>query len=374
MTGVQRVLVVGGGIGGLCTAIALRGRGIDVDVVERNPDWDVYGVGIIQPGNAIRALNDLGLARRAVAEGFPIAGVRVCTTDGHELVTIPNPPLVEGLPGMNGITRPRLHQILQTSTLDASAAVRTGVTVESLHDDGAHVTVTCTDGQTGVYDLVVGADGIHSQIRDTVFGEDIRPEFTGQVCWRYNLPRPPEVDHLTMFNGAVGKAGLVPLAQDLMYMLCIEKVPDGSDVHLPREGLASLMRERVSIYGGLIGDLREQITDDDAVVYRPVEVLLMPLPWHRGRVLLIGDAAHATSPHAGQGAAQAIEDAVVVADELTKDQSISEALEAHEQRRYPRCELVVESSRQIGEHEMAGRPDADPTLPGRIAMAVAAPL
>lgn len=371
MSGVERVLVVGGGIGGLCAAIALRRRGIAVDVVERNPAWDVYGVGIIQPGNALRALHALGLAEQAVAEGLPIAGVRVCTIEGQELVAFPNPPLVDGLPGMNGITRPRLHKILQSATLESGADVRTGVTVTEVQDG---LDVTFSDGERRSYDLLVGADGVHSQIREQVLGIDVRPELTGQVCWRYNLPRLPGLDHLTMYNGVVGKAGFVPLAEDLMYVLCIEKAPEGTSLRLPREGLAATMRERLSVYGGDIAAVRDQIVDDDAVVYRPVEALIVPPPWHRGRVVLLGDAAHATSPHAGQGAAQAIEDAVVLAEELGAERPLEEALTRYTQRRFERCEFVVEKSLQIGRDEMAGTPAADPTLPGKIAAAVAAPL
>ena len=112
MTAVSRVLVVGGGIGGLCTTVALRRIGLEVDVVEVNPKWDVYGVGIIQPANALRALHALGLGERVLADGYPMRGVRVHKADGEEMFTIDDPPLVEGYPPMNGITRPRLHKIL----------------------------------------------------------------------------------------------------------------------------------------------------------------------------------------------------------------------------------------------------------------------
>ena len=118
MTAVQRVLVVGGGIGGLSTTIGLRQAGYDVDLVERNPAWDVYGVGIIQPANALRALHVLGLAEEAVAQGCPMYGDTTWLGDGTTLLADNDwPPLVEGLPPANGITRPRLHRILQSHTL-----------------------------------------------------------------------------------------------------------------------------------------------------------------------------------------------------------------------------------------------------------------
>jgi 2-polyprenyl-6-methoxyphenol hydroxylase-like FAD-dependent oxidoreductase len=172
----RHVLVVGGGIGGLSTTIALRRAGFDVDVVEKNPAWDVYGVGIIQPGNALRALDVIGLARDAVEQGHPMVGDKTWLADGQTLLADNEwPPLVDGLPPGNGITRTRLHNILQTHTLDSGAEVRTGVTFTALADRGDCVDVEFTDGDRRSYDLVVGADGLYSQVRETLFGADIRP-------------------------------------------------------------------------------------------------------------------------------------------------------------------------------------------------------
>lgn len=362
MTGVQRVLVVGGGIGGLSTTIALRQAGFDVDLVEKNPAWDVYGVGIIQPGNALRALDELGLARDAVAQGHPMMGDTTWTGDGSVLIADHDwPPLVEGLPPGNGITRPRLHRIFQTHTLDSGADIRTGVTFTSLHDDGDRVSVNFTDGESRSYDLVVGADGLHSQVRETVFGAQLKAKYTGQVCWRYNLPRIEGLDKIWVYIGETGTAGFVPLASDLMYMLTIEKPPQGSPIRLEEEGLAAVYRERLAQFAGPVAEHRELIVDDEAVVYRPVENVLVPPPWFRGRVVLIGDAAHATSPHCGQGAAQAIEDAIVLRQELSRDQSLQAALEAYMERRYERCRMIVEGSETIGrweqDHSLPVNPD-----------------
>ncbi|HKN93627.1 MAG TPA: FAD-dependent oxidoreductase [Thermoleophilaceae bacterium] len=376
MTGVRKVLVVGGGIGGLCTTIALRRAGLDVDLVEKNPAWDVYGVGIIQPGNALRALNELGLAQEAVAQGHRIVGDRTLLADGRtQLAENDWPPLVEGLPPGNGITRPRLHHILQTHTLDSGADVRTGVTFTTLADDGDGVKVEFSDGERREYDLVVGADGLYSQVRGAVFPDAPQARYTGQVCWRYNLPRIEGLDKIWVYIGATGTAGFVPLADDLMYMLTIEKPPDGQPLKLPAKGLAGVYRERLAQFDGLVAEQRELVVDDEAVVYRPVENVLVPPPWHRGRVVLIGDAAHATSPHCGQGAAQAIEDGIVLTQELGAKSSLDEALAAFMERRYERCRLVVENSLQLGEWEKhPDDPDADPaSLSNASFAALAAP-
>ncbi|HEY7633049.1 MAG TPA: FAD-dependent oxidoreductase [Thermoleophilaceae bacterium] len=376
MTGVRRVLVVGGGIGGLSTTIALRRAGFDVDLVEKNPAWDVYGVGIIQPGNALRALDALGLAKEAVEQGHPIVGDRTWLADGAtELANNDWPPLVEGLPPGNGITRPRLHSIMQRHTLESGADVRTGVTFTSLTDDGESVDVEFTDGESRSYDLVVGADGLYSQVRETVFGSEPTAKYTGQVCWRYNLPRIEGLDKIWVYIGATGTAGFVPLADDLMYMLTIEKPPEGSSLKVPREGIAAVYRERLAQFDGPVAEQCELVVDDDAVVYRPVENVLVPPPWHRGRVVLIGDAAHATTPHCGQGAAQAIEDGIVLAEELSSDRSVTDALDAYMARRFERCKMIVEGSETIGRWEIDHSVPIDPTqVRTDVTMAAMAPI
>jgi 2-polyprenyl-6-methoxyphenol hydroxylase-like FAD-dependent oxidoreductase len=376
MTDVKRILVVGGGIGGLSTTVALRRAAFDVDVVEKNPAWDVYGVGIIQPGNALRALHRLGLAEQAVAVGHPINGDAAWLGDGRTRIADNDwPPLVPGLPPGNGITRPRLHRILQEAVLGSGADVRTGVTVERLDDRGDGVTVAFTDGATRDYDLVVGADGLYSQIREMTFGPEVRPKYTGQVCWRYNLPRLEGLDKIHVYIGATGTAGFVPLAPDLMYMLTIEKPPERAPLRLPREGIAAVYRERLAPFGGPVAERRELIVDDDAVVYRPVENVVVPAPWHRGRTVLIGDAAHATSPHCGQGAAQAIEDGIVLSEELRERGTLAEALDAYMGRRYERCRFIVEGSEAIGRWEQDHALPIDPTAKRQeVVMAAMAPI
>jgi 2-polyprenyl-6-methoxyphenol hydroxylase-like FAD-dependent oxidoreductase len=354
----MRALVVGGGIGGLSTAIALRQRGVEVDVVEINPRWDVYGVGIIQPGNAIRALDALGLAEKAVAQGFAMKGSRFHDSQGNLLGQVPALDLLgPKYPPMNGITRPKLHTLFQDAVKAAGASVRLGSTVDAVHVDGR---VTFSDGGDDAYDLVVGADGIHSTVRQLVFEDAPTPEYTGQVVWRYNVPRPEGLETLDMFVGSNGKAGFVPLAPDLMYILYIEAVPT-ENVRMDDARLADIFRERLAEFGGPVAEIRDRyLTDPAAVVVRPVESLLVPKPWHRGRVVLVGDSAHATSPHVGQGGAMAMEDAIVLAEEVTSG-DLESALGRYVERRFLRCQEIWRISHQIGtwEIEHTPPPEAD---------------
>jgi 2-polyprenyl-6-methoxyphenol hydroxylase-like FAD-dependent oxidoreductase len=377
MAQLRRVLVVGGGIGGLSAAIALRRGGIaEVDVVEINPAWDVYGVGIIQPGNAIRAMAALGLAEQCVAQGHPMDGSRSHDINGNIVADIDfERPAGVAFPSMNGLTRTRLHKILQDAVLAGGANVRTGVTFTSLAQQGDNVAVELSDGTSASYDLVIGADGINSAVRSAVFPGTPEPAFFGQIVWRYNLPRYPDLNRLWMFDGTRGRAGFVPLAPDLMYILLIEAAADPDTSALPQDRLAEIFRAHLAEFGGPIAEVRDEITDSGQVVVRPVETVLVEPPWHRGRVVLIGDAAHATTPHIGQGAAQAIEDGIVLAEELAGATTVDEALERFVVRRYERCKIVIEGSTQIGRWEMEGARDVDyaGTIK-RLTDAVAAPL
>ncbi len=359
----MNVLVIGGGIGGLSTTLALRRQGLDVDVVERDPEWGVYGVGIIQPGNALRALDSLGLGEACVQAGAPIRGDRTWLADGETPIAAHEWPALAGhLPPGNGLTRPKLHEILTSRTLESGADVRTGVTFTEIVPSDDHVDVAFTDGERRHYDVVVGADGLYSKVRKRLFGPELEPRFTGQVCWRYNLPRIEGLEEIWMFFGPDGSAGFVPLGEDLMYILTIETpMPDQKEA-IEREGAAAVYRRRLAAFAGPVADAREQIVEDDAIVLRPIENIIVPAPWHRGRIVLIGDAAHGATPHCGQGAAQAVEDGIVLAEELAQDVPVTAALEAFTERRYERCRAIVEGSEQVGrweqDHSLPIDPDA----------------
>jgi 2-polyprenyl-6-methoxyphenol hydroxylase-like FAD-dependent oxidoreductase len=357
----MNVLVVGGGIGGLSTTLALRRQGFEVDVVERDPGWGVYGVGIIQPGNALRALDLLGLAEACVEAGAAIRGDRTWLADGETPIAAHDwPPLVDGLPPGNGLTRPKLHEILTSRTLESGADVRTGVTFTEFVPTDHHVDVAFTDGERRRYDLVVGADGLYSTVREVLFGPNVKPRFTGQVCWRCNLPRIDGLEEIWMFFGPDGSAGFVPLGEDLMYILTIETpIPDWREA-IERDGAAAVYRQRLAPFSGPVADVREEIVDDDAIVVRPIENIIVPAPWHRGRIVLVGDAAHGATPHCGQGAAQAIEDGIVLAEELAKDVPVPEALDAFSARRYERCRAIVEGSEKVGQWEQNHSLPIDP--------------
>ena len=338
------VLVVGAGIGGLAAAIALSRRGNSVTVIERDPDWTVYGVGIIQQSNVVRAMEQLGVLDRFLGAAFGFDAVEIFAPDGTKVARVPSPRLVDGKPANVGIGRPALQKVLSDTARDLGAQVRLGLTVSALDDDGERVSVTFSDGSSGSYDLVVGADGVNSQIRGMILPEAETPQYTGQAVWRYNLPRPNDLDALRAYNGPTG-VGLVPMGAQVMYMFVTTPEPDNP--RYPVEGLAARMRERVAGCAPAIQDLAEQITDDAGVVYRPLEGMMVTGPWSKGRIVLLGDAVHATTPHLGQGAGMAIEDALVLAEELDAASDVAAVGETYRARRYERCRTIVSSSLAI---------------------------
>ena len=343
MTG-GKILIVGGGIGGLTAATALAQRGFAVTVVERGGAASVEGVGISQQANVVRAMAGLGLAREYLEAGFAYDAVEIYAPSGERIARIPSRSLIDGYPASMGIPRPALQHLLTRAAQEAGAHVRYDTTVQAIEDDGTVVHVAFSDGGSDTFDVLLAADGIYSQVRRTIFPEAPAPRFVGQAVWRYNLPRPDGFDALQVYNGPTG-VGFVPMSQDATYIYAT--TPEVSGERLAREGLARRMRERLSGCATAVQAAAEQITDDGGVVYRPLEALFLPEAWHRGRVALLGDAVHATTPHLGQGGGMAIEDAVVIADELARHATPEEAFSAYRERRFERCRYVVEKSLEI---------------------------
>ncbi|PCJ39803.1 MAG: 2-polyprenyl-6-methoxyphenol hydroxylase [SAR86 cluster bacterium] len=349
------ILIVGGGIGGLTSAIALRRQGFNVDVIEKDPDWAVYGVGIIQQANVVREMGKLDLIDEYLSVSFPFDMVKIFNPDGTLAVEIPTPKLAgDQYPSNIGVSRPALHKVLGDRTKKLGANVFLGVTVDKFFDDGAAVLVDFSDGRQQSYDLVIGADGLYSKTRTQIFPEQPSPEFTGQSVWRYNFPLDPNLDCLNAYEGRNG-IGLVPLADNLMYMYLVTHEPDNPWMDV--DGLAEKMRDRMEWVPPTLAHLREQITDDKGVVYKPLQTIFIRGPWHKGRITLLGDAAHATTPHLGQGAGMAIEDSIVLAEELVRAESVEEAFSAYKARRFERCKFIVENSIAFGDYQMGKRDD-----------------
>lgn len=346
---VEKVLVAGAGIGGLGAGAALANRGIEVEVVELKPEPNVYGVGINQPGNSLRALKSIGVLDEICEVGFQFDAWRFHDHRGQLVVDVPSKLGGGGIPANTGLTRRDLHTILIGAADRAGARVEYGNTVAEMADNG-RAQVTLADGRDDEYDLVVAFDGINSPLRTRAFGEGYDPVYTGFGVWRVTVPRPAAHDYGAVYQAVGAKGGLIPLSRDWMYLFLVTAEP--AHVRYDKTQFVEMLRERLEPFEGIVGEVRDALSDGDDVVYSPLSEVFLPAPWFNGRLLVCGDAAHACCPHITQGAAMALEDAVVLAEELSADRPLAESLQAFSDRRYPRARFVQDVSRGILDAEM----------------------
>jgi 2-polyprenyl-6-methoxyphenol hydroxylase-like FAD-dependent oxidoreductase len=355
-----KILIVGGGVGGMSTAIALARTGVQVELIDIDKNWGALGAGITITGPTLRAFKDLGVLDEIMALAYTGQGIRICDTQGNTLKLLDTPmPPDAGVPGSGGISRPALHDILARRMRASGTPVRVGLTVDALRELSDSVEVTFSDGTQGVYDLVVGADGVNSKVRKLIIPDAPAPQYTGQYAWRVTIPRPAEIDRRTYFLGGPHKVGLTPTSGHDMYMFILEK---SEQVWRAATELRAPMQKLLESYGGVIGQIRDNLKDGDNINFRPLEGFILPAPWFRGRVLLVGDAAHPTTPQLASGAGMAVEDGLVLADELVRaGNDVPQTLLSYMARREPRCRLIVSGSMEIGRLEQARAPIEEQT-------------
>ncbi|MFD6247393.1 FAD-dependent oxidoreductase [Streptomyces roseolus] len=362
----RRVLVVGGGAAGNAATILLRRAGIDVDLVEAKDDWNATaGSGITLQGNALRVLRELGVWDEVKASGFPFGSVGITAPDGTVLhVQRDLRTGGDDLPATVGMQRPRLQQILIDAVRASGATVRLGTTATIVDQDADGVSVRLGDGGEHRYDLVIAADGLGSATRAQI-GITDKPAPTGMAIWRVAAPRPAGVQHTDLaYGGPAYIAGYCPTSDTTLYAYVVEKNRDRASI--PPESYAEEMVRLASAYGGAWPEITATITDPAKVNYTWFDRLLVEGSWHRGRVVLVGDAAHCCPPTLAQGAALSLEDSWVLVQMLTETVEWDEALfQAYYERRIVRVRPVVEASVQIGQWQLDGVRDAD--VPGLMA-------
>jgi 2-polyprenyl-6-methoxyphenol hydroxylase-like FAD-dependent oxidoreductase len=348
---VRNVLIIGGGVAGMSCAIQMRKARILVDLIDIDPNWRVHGAGITITAPTLRALQAVGILNAVTAQGATWNSAKIHNKFGEILDEVHFPPLALNLPAVGGVMRPALHRIMSEKTREVGANVRLGVSVEEFVETNDHVEVMLSDGARESYDLVVGADGIFSKTREQLFPTAPQPTFTGQAIFRMLAERPIGFDRSHFFMGEDCKIGFNPVSPTHMYMFLLRPSTKG---RIEQKDQPKELYDAMAGFGGLVAQIREtvQAANAHSINYRALEVLLQPWPWYRDHVVLIGDAAHATTPHLASGAGMAIEDGIVLVEEIRARPALETALDRFMARRFERCRSVIDNSVKLGEIEM----------------------
>jgi 2-polyprenyl-6-methoxyphenol hydroxylase-like FAD-dependent oxidoreductase len=333
-----RVIVVGGGIGGLATAIGLRRVGIEPLVVEQARELETVGAGLGLAANAVQALERLGVAGPVRSRGLPTERLVALKPNGEALIDLP----LEGRE-MLGVHRADLQDVLAGELGDA---LRLGVACVGFRDHGERVTVRLDGGEELEGDLLVAADGLRSKSRASVL-KDGPPSYAGYTGWR----AVTELEHeslrgrMTETWGRGVRFGLIPIGGGRLYWFVSESRPEPDAPLVPgrKEELARLVRGWHEPVEAAVAS-----TPEDAIVGTGIYSRKPAREWGRGRVTLLGDAAHPMTPDLSQGAAQALEDAVVLAASLRAATDPVAGLRAYEQARRERTAQIVKRSQAAG--------------------------
>ncbi len=359
MACISTALIIGGGIAGLASSIALAKAGVQCEVVELADA--PLGASIGLSGRAAETLVELGVYEQCYENGAPHLPGRdaASLSDAEGKLISPSPQRASWPGGKVGmaIYRPVLLKILFDAAVENGVKIRRGVTTKTIDFERATPHASFTDGTEGTYDLIVGTDGISSSTRRLLFPEAAKPTYSGQMTIRWMAPGPP-IPGEGWFVGPLGRLGFYYLPQGLVYVPAVIDAPEGT--WLEGEELYQLyVRLLDSFTAPPVVELRKRLTRDSDLICRPFDWILLPKPWYRGRALLLGDAAHATTAHMGMGGGMALEDSVVLGQCIAAVPNLEEALSSFMDRRYERVRLVVETSVALSNLEQSKAPRSE---------------
>jgi 2-polyprenyl-6-methoxyphenol hydroxylase-like FAD-dependent oxidoreductase len=347
----SQVIVAGAGIGGFTAAIAMRRVGLEVAILERTPELREVGAGLLLAANAQKALAKLGLAEAVARLGTPASTAEIRSWRGKVLASIPAAELEKrvGAPSA-AVHRADLQALLVREV--GKRTLRLDAEVEGFEQDESGVSVFLAGGSEKRADILVGADGLRSNIRTALFGPE-KPRYAGYTAWRAVVePTEELLPWGTGFEswGRGLRFGCAHIGRGRVYWFAAANAPE-----LERDGpsgsLAGPKATLLRLFGNWhppIGELVE--ATDEGVILR-TDIYDREPPgkiWGEGRVTLVGDAAHPMTPNLGQGACQAVEDAVVLARCLQKGDATAVALRRYERSRHERVAMVVRRSRRVG--------------------------
>ncbi|MEU3017843.1 FAD-dependent monooxygenase [Nocardiopsis sp. NPDC007018] len=353
----RTVTVVGGGLSGLASAVGLARAGWRVRVLERRPEGGEVGSGLALPRNGVTALGALGIGEERVDEaGHRTVGTGFVDTLGRRVLTIPaDDPRVRRAVTVWGFHRQRLHALLSRAARDTGVERVDGARVthvERGRPEGPPAVVHWrrdTVDHRDESDLVVGADGMWSAVR-TALHPEVRPRYSGSTSWRALIPvgalEGTGMDgRLVEYWGPGAEFGVMRVSADLVYWYGYERQPEGSVFD---DELATARAHFAGWAPGVVS-LIESTAPDQLMRHDVHHLVRGPRRYHRGRVVLVGDAAHGALPTMGQGAATALEDGAVLARlaEPAREGDLGRALAEFDALRRPRCRAIARQARLV---------------------------
>ncbi|MEV0223116.1 NAD(P)/FAD-dependent oxidoreductase [Streptomyces sp. NPDC050704] len=367
-----RVLVIGGGVAGTTTALALHKAGFDVCVYEAHPDSaEDIGAFLTLASNGMRALAQIDASAAVTAAGFPLTSIRVLDGTGTEVAQRPLGEADSPVLRYRCLRRGELNAALQTEAAHRGIDIRHGASLASVQDGPDRVTAHFTDGSTATGDLLIGADGLNSTVRRTI-SPATQPCYAGEyVFYGYttdmSLVEEADDERLTMVRGSAAAFGYAVSSGGQTYWfarvagerLAADAITRGTPGRW-RDLLLPLLRDDATAAAGIVA-----ATTDDILVTNATEIAT-GAPWRSGRMLLVGDAAHAASPATGQGASMAMEDAVILAKALRDMPGTDAALSVYETLRRPRVghNTTVSGNISRGAHTPSRTGQAPAARPG----------
>jgi 2-polyprenyl-6-methoxyphenol hydroxylase-like FAD-dependent oxidoreductase len=346
MNKIHQYAIVGGGIGGLTLAVALQRKGFEVKVYENAPAWKPLGAGLALAGNAIKAFREIGIEKEILQLGKVIKKVYIKDASGRDLLATDSEQISKkyGVVNNFAIHRADLHEVLLSLLKPGTVELnKRCIDFTAVKDE---VKFTFQDGTTARADFVIASDGIHSIFRQKLLPES-KPRYSGYTCWRavvHNLPPDFNFEATSETWGAGARFGIVPLTKNRVYWFATLNAPP-ADAVMKSFGTSELL----SVFENFHSPVKQLLerTRDEEIIWSDI-IDLKPLrKFAFGNIVLVGDAAHATTPNMGQGACMAIEDACVLAHLLERYEP-RVAFANFETQRIKRTTKIVSNSWTIG--------------------------
>jgi 2-polyprenyl-6-methoxyphenol hydroxylase-like FAD-dependent oxidoreductase len=339
----KKAIIIGGGIGGVTAAIALKRAGLDVTVYEQAEELQEVGSGLPLWTNALRTLNVIGLTDGLEKLGVHVTSVRVTTWKGDTLTDTKNDKYLKKLGTITIVVHRAELLTLLLKTL-GEGNVQLGMTCVDFTQNASGVTAKFANGREVRGDILIGADGIHSVTRTHLFGL-IKPKYVGYTCWR-GLAHTPRTGLETWAWGKGCQFGITPMSQERAYWFVQKYAPEGEE-----DKPGGKKNEILALFHDWHDPIPSVIeaTAEADILRNDIYELQHLHQWSHGRVTLLGDAAHAMTPNLGQGACQAIEDAIALANCLNETTNVRAALKNYEKRRIIRANRITRFAHYIGQ-------------------------